>query len=317
MKYLIIGLGSIGSRHLKNLAIIDKQAKFVVYRSSDKKSNYLDEIQKESCVKVLTDLDKALAEEPDACIICNPTYLHIETARNVFARCKNILIEKPISDSMNGVDELLTDVKKHKGIVFVAYNMRWHPMVKRVKKILDSGKLGKIHFARLEAGQYLPDWRKVDYKNVYSSKKALGGGVVLDLSHEIDTAYWFFGKPKEVAGHIAKVSKLDIDTEDIAEITMKYKDMVCQVHLDYLRKKAKRTMDIIGDKGSLYADLITQKITLFDEIIDLSHKDANEMYIEELKHFIDCIKKSSQPDITLEDGKVVLDICLKAKKTSK
>ncbi|MFH1073029.1 MAG: Gfo/Idh/MocA family oxidoreductase [Nanoarchaeota archaeon] len=327
-KYLIIGLGSIGARHVRNLVKLDKSATFEILRSSRKKNARLEELQQEFPGKITVsfDLARSARKKPDVCLICNPPALHVSTALSVIPFCKNILIEKPLSHNMTQVDKLISAAQKQRAVIMVGYCLRFHPVVKKAKKIVDSGQLGKIMFLRAEVGSYLPAWRKgVDYTRNYSAKKELGGGVILDLSHEIDYCYWLAGAPREITCSAAKVSDLDIDTEDLAEILLTYNSGAhCSIHLDYLQREPIRTLKILFTKGQLSADLISKKIEitrvqkdlLKKEFLDLNREDSDDMYIAELQHFLECIKRNKQPLISLEEGKAVLGICMKAKQSA-
>ena len=310
MKFLIIGMGSIGNRHAKNC--LDLFGNVMVYRSSKSDNPYQKELEDmKGDVQLFYDLDKALAEKPDACIISNPTAYHIETFQKIKDRCKNILLEKPVSDSLEGLDKLKGD-----GIVMIAYNMRFLTLLQKVKELLDQKVVGKVNYVRAFFGSYLPGWRRHgDYRKCYSAKKGMGGGVLLDLSHEIDYIYWYFGMPEKIVGMSSKVSQLEIDSNDCSELLMKYPDMMCSIHVDYFRRDANRHLIVLGSEGTMKVNLQEDLITVIKadgsvQDIQLEKEDRNDMYKRELEHFADCIKNKKQPMITLEDGINVLKICM-------
>lgn len=331
MKHLITGLGSIGCRHAMNILKTDKDSVLFIFRTGKEKNLYCERLDNfiarekidKSRIKFFYDLKQALKENPDTCFITNPTSQHISTALEIVDSCPNFFMEKPISHNLENVDLLIEKVKKKKGISFVGYDLRFHPVIKKVKELLDKNVLGKILYCRAESGSYLPEWRPgIDYSKMYSAKKELGGGVLLDMSHELDYIYWFFGMPKNVFAHIDKISSLKIETEDFAELLLSYDSgMLCNVHLDYFQREPRRNLLISGEKGSIFADLLTLRIELitFDKEKKkqvFNYEDTLKVYIDEISHFFECVKKKKQPLITLEDGKAVLEICENARLSS-
>jgi len=327
MHYLIIGTGNISIRHVRNIATIDKSATFEICRSSKTKNPALEVLMVELKGKATLsyDLGASLKKKLYACIIANPTSLHIPTCLKVLPYCRNILIEKPLADKAKDLGKLAALARKHKAVILIGYCLRFHPVIKKAKEILASGLLGKIYFLRAEVGSYLPGWKKKGYTASASAKKSLGGGVILELSHELDYIYWLLGKPDTVKASAAKVSALEIETEDIAEIICQYKTgTTCGIHLDYLQQEPVRKLEIVGEKGKLTADLIakTVNITLKEKgkakmkKYSFTHWEANQMYLDEMVHFLECVKRGKKPLISLEEGTAVLELCLQAKKSA-
>jgi len=196
----------------------------------------------------------------------------------------------------------------------VGYNLRFLGAIRLVKKILSQRTLGDIYFAKIEAGQYLPAWRSGrDYRFSYSASKRQGGGVALDLSHEIDYMRYFFGDPHSSRIVKAKVSDLKIDSEDIFEGLYVYNNFICCVHLDYLQKNRKRLIRIEASKGSLVCDLIKNKIIIEINgkkkiIADKKLFDLNKTYTQEIQSFISSIENNHKPEVAFEDGVRVLEL---------
>jgi len=320
MKYLFVGLGSIGQRHLQNLRAITKDC-VIAYRPNAKN---IDELNKKYGIKTYTDIKKAFQEEPDVVFITNPTSLHMPIAFKAAEKKCHIFVEKPISHNLNQIDELFSVMKKNNKICFVGFNYRFHPNLIKIKQLLDENKIGKILFARIQAGQYLPDWHpEEDYRQGCSARKDLGGGVVLTLIHEIDYAYWLFGKIESVMASIEKLSSLEIDVEDTASMILKTKnDAIIELHIDYLQRPATRTTEIIGEKGTISWDYFKNEVRLLlnreSKWITYKEKsfERNDMYADELKNFLKCIKNSEQPKITNDDVKDVMRIIEAIKKSS-
>lgn len=317
MKILIIGYGSIGKRHLKNmLSLGKKDTELMLCRSSKKEAN--------AGNNVFFDLDEALAQKPDVVFITNPTSLHITAALKAAEKGCHLFIEKPLSNNADGVDKLLKIVEEKNLIVMVGYNMRFHQSIVLMKNLLDKKTIGKVLAARIEVGSYLPDWHPgEDYRKSYSASKALGGGVILDLSHELDYARWLLGEVREVMCFSGKLSSLDIETEDTAEIILRMESgALVEIHLDYLQRSPIRTCEIIGELGTIKWNSDEKDVKLFSikknkwESFKEKEDDRNSMYVDEVRHFIDCVENGKKPLVSALEGKKVLDIALAAKKSS-
>lgn len=288
VKFVIVGLGSIGKRHQQNLQQLGHE--IVPCHRDDNLSQLLEQ------------------ERPDGVFVCNPTSLHLPTSLETVKAGCHLFIEKPISHNLSGVDKLLGLAKEKKIVLQVGYCLRFEPELKKIKHKLEQNKIGKVKKATIIAQSCLSDWRPdTDYKQSYSAKKSLGGGVLLDLSHEIDYAVWFFGKVKTVKAKLGYSQELGIETEAEAELKLVFESEVeVEISLDYLNKKHLRNCQIMGEKGNLAWD--------FKAIVDQGW-DINEMYIEELKNFIEAIKGTEKPLVTGEEAKYVLHIVETAKKS--
>jgi len=312
MKFLIIGFGSIGKRHfqnLKNIPGID----VIIYRTYKK-----EKIPPNIEPWIFTDIEEAFAQKPDTVIISNPTHLHMQYALLAAEHKCHIFIEKPLSHNMMNVKKLIKLVKENDLITMMGCNMRFHPSLMFVKNLIDQNVIGNIISARAEVGQYLPDWHTdEDYRKNHSAKQFMGGGVILDLIHELDYVTWLLGDVKEVVAFSNKSSDLDITTEDIAEILLRFKNnSIASVHLDYIQKIPVRICKIIGNDGIIELDLITGLIMLNGVQMCVTSKDFNTSltYMYEMKHFINCIKNNEQTKNNIENGIKTLKLALAAKK---
>jgi len=290
MKFIIVGLGSIGKRHKKNLLFLRHEV--IPCRRDD-------------------DLKKILeTHQPDGVIICNPTSLHVATAMVAAKTGCHLLIEKPISHNLKNLDELFKIVKKKKLVLMVGYNLRFESGLIKIKQKLNQQAIGKVKSAKIEAGSYLPNWHpNEDYRQSYSAKKSLGGGVLLDLSHEIDYAVWFFGKAKTVKAELKMVPELEIETEGLAELEVKFESgVMAKIHLDYISREYKRNLEIIGENGNISWNYAA---------IRADGWDSNEMYVKEIENFISAIEGKNKPLVTGQEAKHVLKIIEAAKQSSK
>jgi len=257
-KILCISLGSIGKRHLRNARNLLPDAEIAVWRqhTSDTKIP-------ENANKMLASFEEALAFAPDAVLISSPASEHVANASAFAERHIPLFIEKPLAARSDALKNLVQLCNASRGFTMVGYVLRFLPALHTIKKLITDGTLGEVYTARIEVGQYLPDWRPdSDYREGVSAQEKLGGGVLLELSHEIDYCTWLFGFPESVQCSRARLSPLDIDVEDSAHIIMEYPDKRIAVQLDFLQRNANMAMQIVGSKGTLHADLINETLTL-------------------------------------------------------
>ena len=317
MKILVIGYGSIGKRHVQNLLCIPNMEVLICTHQQLKKC----EKNKHKLFKTIED---AIREKPDAAIICSVTNKHIEDATKLAKAGVNLLIEKPLSNSLCGTNKLLTIVKKEKIITLLGCNLRFHPCIIKIKNMIFENQIGRILSVVAENGSYLPDWYpKENYKNSYAARNDLGGGVLLTSIHEIDYLYWFFGNAKEIFSITGKFSNLQISADDLSFVLLRFKNIIAEIHLDYFQRPHARSLKIIGTQGTIYWNFDDNIVKMFDVkknkwIIKLKLKnyDYNCMYKDELNYFIDCIYRKKQTLNPLEDGIKILKIALAAKRSN-
>jgi predicted dehydrogenase len=320
MRMLVVGCGSIGERHIRNLKGLSVGE--IIACDIDKKR--LSVIGKKYRVQTCADLPRALSQDIDAALVCTPPNTHIPIALKVIEHGAHVFIEKPLSNSLKGVDELIKRAKNKKLIVFVGYNFRFHPGLMLVKKMLDRGEVGKILSARAEVGQYLPDWRPwQDYRQSYTARKELGGGIILDGSHELDYMRWLLGEVKEVSCFASKLSHLEVDVEDTAEVLLKFRSgAIANAHLDFIRRDYSRNCELIGEKGTIvwgYPERLVKVYSAHNKrwrVIKIGG-DPNDMYVEEMKRFFRCVQGKEKPLVSGEEGKRTLEIALAAKRSAK
>lgn len=311
MKLGVIGYGSIGQRHVQNLVSLGQNDIILLREIGSGNTNDFKEVGS---------LAELFENKPDAVVLANPTSMHAAYLHLILDNNLHVLAEKPLVCSEADLKLLIEKLNSYTGIGMTAYNMRFHPCIQKTHTILKSGYLGKIYSARLYVGQYLPDWRPgIDYTNSYSAKRDMGGGVILDLIHEIDLACFLIGEPAgEVASLIDKVSGLNIDTEDLAEILYRTKTgSMVSIHLDYLTQGYQRYIEIMAAQGTLHVDLFKNQMTL--NIIGEESKSfyfpkfsKNQMYLDLLTSFLKSVDEGQQVSPTLVDGlssnRIALDI---------
>ena len=320
MKVLVVGYGSIGKRHIENLSKL-KNIEILVCT----KRKYDKFLQQKKC-ETYTRLIDCVKEKPDFAIIANETRFHIKTAL-VLAKSKiHMLIEKPISHSLTGTDELINIVKKKKLIVLVGCNLRFHPSLELIKSIVLQRELGRIISVQVENGSYLPNWHpNENYQQSYATRNDLGGGVVLTDIHEIDYLYWFFGDVHEVFSVTGRYSDLNTKAEDLSAIILKFKNnIIAETHLDYFQQPSVRSCKIIGTKGTITWNIESNDVNYYNvkskkwiKKLKLQNYDFNTTYTKELTHLIDCIQGKTKPRNNLKDGIYTLKVALTLKKSSK
>jgi predicted dehydrogenase len=209
---LVAGAGSIGRRHLANLQKLGCRR----LAAADPDAGRLQSAVEQISVESFRDFDEALSNfKPDVVFVCTPPVLHVEQALRALRSGADVFIEKPLSNRLEGVSELKAEAGKHGRVVQVGYNLRFNPGIRMLKQFVEEGVAGRILWARAEVAQYLPDWRPwQDYRQSYTARQELGGGIILDASHEIDYVLWLLGPPRELTCMAGKVSGLEVNVED-------------------------------------------------------------------------------------------------------
>lgn len=316
MKFLVAGFGSIGRRHFRNLLALGEKD-IVLYRTHH--STIPDDEIKGFPVE--TDLLKALAHRPDGVIISNPTACHLDVAIAAAQQGCHLLMEKPISHSMERIDILQKAVQQSGSRVVIGFQFRFHPGLIKTKSLIHDGRIGRPLSISAHWGEYLPNWHPwEDYRKSYSARSDLGGGVALTLCHPLDYLSWMFGAPEVLWAKAGKISDLEIAVDDIAEFQLMFPGGVLgNVHLDYFQQPAVHKLEITGTKGSLNWDNADGSLRLYaaDSQVWEQHPvpsgfDRNQLFLDEMAHFIRVVKGEVESSCTLEDGIRAMVIALSA-----
>jgi spore coat polysaccharide biosynthesis protein SpsF len=297
-KAIVIGCGSIGQRHIRNLKNIGIKSIFA-FRT---RKGFHQDLPRELGVIELNNWSAVAKEKLDVAIISNPTSLHLDTALNCIQNVKGIFMEKPLSNSLEGVDGLISLINKNNTVFFMGHNLMFHPIVLNIKKFINLNDIGKMINIQCQVGHWLPDWHPYEnYKESYFAKKKLGGGATLTLIHEIHMAIELAGKPMEVCGMQSSSSLLDVDKniDVISDIMIKHNSgCVSQIHMDYVQKPFHRSGLITFERGWISYDFSEQKVVAQTHhnkfpVVIWSDKNynTNEMYINELKCFINYVEE--------------------------
>jgi len=335
MKFLICGLGSIGQRHVRMIqSVTDGTAEIAAYRSrkldiviSDKlEASYGESPEAHYGLTRFDSMEEALAWGPDAVFVTNPISMHMETALTAAKAGCHVFVEKPLDSSTALAAELAAALSVGGLTCMVGYQMRYHPGYQQIKKLLDERVLGRLISADLHFGEWLPGMHPYeDYRESHAARSDQGGGVILCLSHEVDVAYWLFGKPASVFASGGHLSDLEMDVEDTADVTLSVPqasgNLAVHIHLDFLQKPARRYIHIVGDKGSLVFDYRTSemRLNLIDadgpSVTTFSDFQRNDMFLSEVRDFIASASERRPAPIPFGEGLQVLEICLAAKRS--
>lgn len=324
-RIIIVGLGSIGRRHLCLARELFPNADIRVLRHQECPSSidYAD-----GC---FSSLDQAIHFAPQLAVIACPATFHIDVARSLAQAGVHLLVEKPLSTSENidAVPELLATCSKQGLVLVTGYNLRFLPSLQRFRNLVNENVIGQVLSVRCEVGQYLPSWRPdADYRQSVSARRELGGGVLLELSHELDYLRWIFGDVDWVKATLSRQSYLAIDVEDTAHLTLGFAStpdghqLIGVVNLDFIRHDATRLCTAIGERGSLRWNGLTGVVEQFEpgakmwrEIFCYQHQ-RDDSYLAEWQHFLACVGGQSTPLVSGEDGLKVLQIIDAARRAS-
>jgi predicted dehydrogenase len=329
MKFLIVGLGSIGRRHFRNLRALGEND-IVLLRSH--KAKLSDE--ELAGFPVETDLSVALKEhKPDAVIIANPTSLHLKVAIPAAEAGCHILLEKPISGSLERVDQLEAAAKSSGSRILVGFQFRFHPTLKKTAELISSGALGKVLTVHAYWGEYMPNWHPwEDYRHSYAARNDLGGGVIRTLTHPLDYVRWLVGEVTEVRALTGHISPLEMDAEDVAEIGLRFAGgAIGGVHVNYVQRPPEHRLEIVGTQGTLRWDNADGVLHFYRMSQTFGESSANPpapvlaqfappdgfernvMFLDQMRHFIAVARGEEEPICALHDGIRVLEMALEAR----
>lgn len=307
-KIAFVGLGSIATRHLKNVhAFLQSRGDACtidLYRSG------LGKVLSEEIYPLINDTfpysdPLPLDRQYDVVFVTNPTSMHYETILKFSNNTQSYFIEKPIFDRTQ-VDGVI--FKAIEGIPsYVACPLRYNPVLQYVKENIN---LKSVYCARAISSSYLPDWRPgQDYRNTYSAHKNMGGGVAIDLIHEWDYLTWLFETPDTLYTIQTKTSGLEIDSDDVALYIARTKDTMIELHLDYFGRGAIRSLQLFMPDDTVECDILNGKIRFLKSRQEITFdSERNSFQVKEIEHFFDIVDKKITNDSTPEHALRVLKI---------
>ena len=303
----VIGLGNIAKRHRENLKLRFPDAIVLAMSASGR---VVDETIKDAD-QIIDNLSALIECKPNFVIVASPAPFHAEHAIPLIQAGIPVLIEKPIAANVLDSDRLQEASRLHQVPVGVGYCLRYLSSAQKIKDILNDGLIGNVYNVFAQVGQYLPDWRVgKDYGQSVSANQKLGGGALLELSHELDYLYWLFGPLSLQYSQLRNSNELDLDVEELADVVLTTNSgIVCNLHLDFLQKQTQRNCSIIGSKGRLDWDLIQNTITLHTDAGDSALyssnlRDNNLMYLAMIDDFVALMNNanSDQQCITFKEA---------------
>lgn len=307
----MIGLGSIGKRHLINIdkVLRSRDIEYSIDLIRRKNSRVLDESLRELITNEYIEYEY-IPNDYDVIFITNPTHLHYDTIKEFSYKTKNMFIEKPVFDKTSvNISELSLDKK---GIYYVACPLRYTEVIQHVKNKI---ALDSVYSVRVICSSYLPDWRPgLDYRETYSAHLDQGGGASIDLIHEWDYMMYLFGKPKQVLNYRGKFSRLEINSDDLSVYIAEYEKMLAEVHLDYFGRKAIRELQLFTADETIVVDIINSEIRFLHEnkVIQFS-EDRNSYQLKEIANFFDILEGKANNENNILTALATLKIAKEGK----
>ncbi|HIX87020.1 MAG TPA: Gfo/Idh/MocA family oxidoreductase [Candidatus Parabacteroides intestinigallinarum] len=301
MRVLIVGLGSIAKKHINALLQCHPEVEIYALRSSHQAKPY-------EQVQDWYTWEEALNFRYDFVIISSPTSLHKQVIERLKESGMPLFIEKPLFDSLQG-KELIEELKVRKIPTYVACNLRFLEVIRSLQKLLKHVTVNEVN---VYCGSYLPDWRPgTDYRQCYSAIPELGGGVHIDLIHEIDYVYWLFGQPKRVHKVFTNKSSLDIRACDYANYLLEYPAFNVNIILNYYRRDGKRMCEIVTSEDTYTANLLDNTLSRAKgEILEQYPQRIIDTYTVQMRFFLSMLETGNFNFNTVEDAYNVLKICL-------
>jgi predicted dehydrogenase len=319
--FLISGFGAIGRRHLQTIRALDFGAEITVLRRPES-----DNGEDPEGATVVHNLEAALERGIDAAIIAGPASGHVEEALSLAAAGVHLLVEKPLSDRLQGARALL-ETCRDKGVVLqVGYCLRFLKSQSALHRALADAMVGRVVGVEAAVGQYLPDWRPDrDYRRTVSARRELGGGALLELSHEIDYLLWHLGAVNMVDANLTKRGDLDINVEDTVDMKLAFNSGTPgRLHMDMVSKPPRRFCRVEGDEGVLLWDGIGGQTRYYrpgegggeGALLATDGGERNKMYERQLLNFLSCIETGAAPPVGGEDGIRVLQVVEAARRSA-
>jgi predicted dehydrogenase len=317
IRLLVIGCGSIGERHIHNLRALGATE----VAAFDLDAERLERVARDCEIRTCGAIHEGLSHRPDAVLVCTPPYLHTSIVQQALLADAHVFVEKPLAHTLDGLDALLIEAGRRRRVVQVGYQLRFHPGLQQLRDLIVRGSIGRPLVARAEFGQYLPDWRpRQDYRCSYTARAAMGGGIILDASHEIDYVRWLLGEVKSVYCAADHLSSLEVDVEDTASLILRLRDgAIAEVHLDCVQRGYARSCKVIGDAGTVVWDYGIGLSLLAGSNPEWQAfpvtTEPNQMYLDEMRHFLECVRGEAEPLVDGATGRRVLEIALAAKRS--
>lgn len=299
----VVGYGSIGKKHVEIISKIRPNCRIFVVRRNIKNSEAF-----HSNFLAVGSIEECLNNDIHAAIVCSPASLHIEQSIDFVQRGIPVFIEKPLSTSAAGLDRLLRVASKNNVLVYVGYVLRFLDSLRTFKNLIQDGHYGDLVEVRVNCQSYLPDWRpNTDYRESVSARKDLGGGALLELSHDVDYSNWIFGQMRPVSASMCKRSSLEVDVEDTVDIDVTLEASVpLSMHLDFCSPRTDRSVKVKTVRGTLELNIIANTIqyTSNQGAVDTIkfNQSLQEAYEKQMCYFLSCVESGSKDISSLISG---------------
>lgn len=318
LRFLVLGCGSIGQRHIKNLIAL-QAGEILAFDVLEDRRHF---VREELDVETVDRIEAAWKWKPDVALIAASTETHVLLALQAVEHGCHLFIEKPLSHTLTGIDRLCAEVEQRQLTTMVGCNMRFHPGPVTVKRLITENAIGKVIAARIQTGSYLPWWRpEQDYRQSYSASIEWGGAT-LDCIHEIDLALWYLGPAKLVAAAASPAHSIDLKIDGLIEIILDHASgALSNVHLNFVQRDYRRTCQIIGSEGSIYWDFADHQVHVFGDDGELRQTylepdgwAANQMYLDEMRHFLQALRNCTPTTNPISEALATLNIALDARR---
>jgi predicted dehydrogenase len=320
LRIAILGCGSIGRRHARNLVALG-QTDLVLFDPDPAARAILEGVPSTCFVDTV---EEVWWSRPQVVFVTSPPHLHVALSLEAARHGCHVFIEKPLSNSLDWVDELSAEIEKRGLVSIVGCNMRFHPGPSRVKALLDERTIGRVVSARIHTGSYLPEWRPgTDYRRSYSASEAMGGGAILDCIHEIDLALWYFGPGRLLAAASTPAETIGLDVEGVAEILIRHESgVLSSVHLNFVQRDYRRSCLVVGSEGTIEWDWQAGSVRRLapgeEPCRWLLPSDwvVNDMYVSELRHFLECVAERRATANPVGRAIEAMNLALEAKRVA-
>jgi predicted dehydrogenase len=317
---LIAGFGSAGRRHFRNLRSLGCES-FVFLRSG------LGVVWDEEISEFprTTNLEAALRYRPKAAVIATPSAMHVEVALPLAEAGCDLYIEKPLGNSLKDIDRLMAIVRERRLVAMLGCQFRFHPLLTELRSMIERGRLGRIVGAEAQYCDHLPSWHPwEDHRTSYCARHDLGGGVILTLVHPMDYLYLLFGEWRRIQAMSSRVPALDTPAgEDWANMNIEFANgVLAQIHVDFLQRPAVHRLTVVGEAGRAVCDYSVGKLHAWPARGVAAIRrvepgfERNTMFLNAMRHFLECVRSRREPEVPLADGLAVLRMAMEARRAA-
>jgi predicted dehydrogenase len=307
-RVLIVGVGSIGERHLRCFQQTDRAEVALCEVNEALRTMIADRYQ---VAQAFASLDAALDRRFDAAVIATPAPSHIPLATETARRGVHLLIEKPLSTSAAGVEELVALCAEQRIIAAVAYVMRCHPALVAAREAVASGRFGRPLQAVVVSGQNFPFYRPA-YRDTYYAKRESGGGAIQDaITHFVNAVEWIVGPADRVLADAAHLAVPDVEVEDTVHVLARHGDVLAAYTLNQHQAPNESTITVVCERGVVRASLADN---LWSYVTDPQSPwteesfpalERDDLFVRQAERFLDAID-GAPVACTLTEGAATL-----------